>query len=95
LAQQFSLSVVGPSHSVVVSGWHEQAGANFLILGLSFLIELSGSFNSVHRMQVWQAVNLSAGHYKRALSDRQYLHLADAAYREGDAGINAVTRTDQ
>ena len=33
---------------------------------------------------------------ERALSDRQYLHLRRcAAYREGDAAICAVTRTDQ
>jgi hypothetical protein len=47
LAQQFSLSVVGPSHSVVVCGWPEQAGADFLILGLSFLSacqQLASSF---------------------------------------------------
>jgi hypothetical protein len=37
-AQQFSLSVVGPSHAVVVPLWvAEHAGADFLILGLSFL----------------------------------------------------------
>jgi hypothetical protein len=32
LAQQFSISLVGSS----LSGWPEQAGANFLILSLSF-----------------------------------------------------------
>jgi hypothetical protein len=33
---RFSLSVVGPSHPVVVPRWPEQAGADVLILGLSF-----------------------------------------------------------
>jgi hypothetical protein len=36
-----------PSHSVVVSGWAERAGADFLILGLSFLSacqQLASSF---------------------------------------------------
>jgi hypothetical protein len=32
LARQFSISLIGSS----LSGWPEQAGANFLILGLSF-----------------------------------------------------------
>jgi hypothetical protein len=39
VAQQFSLSVVGPSHPVVVPlRVARAAGADFLILGLSFLI---------------------------------------------------------
>ena len=39
LAQQFSLSLVGPLTLLsFVSGWPEQSGADFLILGLSFLI---------------------------------------------------------
>ena len=47
LAQQFSLSVVGPSHPIGVPRWPEQASANFLILGLSFLSacqQLASSF---------------------------------------------------
>jgi hypothetical protein len=36
LAQQFSICLVCSS----LSGWPEQAGANFLILGLSFPIDL-------------------------------------------------------
>ena len=36
LAQQFSLSVVGPAH-LLSSLRPEQAGADFLIFGLSFL----------------------------------------------------------
>jgi len=46
-------------------------------------------------MQIWQAVNLSAGVTNgRCPTDNTFI-FADAAYREGDAGINAVTRTDQ
>jgi hypothetical protein len=52
LAQQFSLSLVGPLTLLsFVSGWPEQAGADFLILGLSFLIGWC----------LWGAPSLSAG----------------------------------
>jgi hypothetical protein len=47
LAQQFSLPAVGPSHPIGVPRWPEQASANFLILGLSFLSacqQLASSF---------------------------------------------------
>ena len=59
LAQQFSLSVVGPSHPL--SGWPEQAGADFLIFGLSFLFKwmnpssYSSHFSSLPRIALSSA----------------------------------------
>jgi hypothetical protein len=53
LAQQFSLSVVGPSHSVVVSGWPEQAACQ----------QLASSFCQTHvttLLQEWPAFRFRA-----------------------------------
>jgi hypothetical protein len=54
LAQQFSLSLVGPLTLLSsLSGWPEQAGANFLILGLSFPLDSVGLWRPQFLSPTW------------------------------------------